>query len=154
MADPTRRRTIYADSGNMRMTNGMSDLEMTLYTGHTEDVPVNNLSELQRLYFNIDLVRVRGVGNQFQKTSSDSYKSDREMTVCEMQQAQDKARREHQLARAEFKKRLAILKAEKAKLSQDVLSTQTDAPWDIGLGRLYCNALAFFAPKKAHAQGV
>ena len=97
---------------------------------------------------------MRGVGNQFQKTSVDSYKSDREMTVCEMQQAQDRARREHEMARAEFKKRLAILKAEKAKLSQDVLSTQTDAPWDIGLGRLYCNALALFAPKKAHAQGV
>ena len=154
MSDPTRRRTIYADSGNMKMTNGMSDLELTLYKGNTEDVPVTTPDELQRLYFNTDLIRVRGVGNQFQKTSVDSYKSDREMTVCEMQQAQDKARREHEMARAEFKKRLAILKAEKAKLSQDVLSTQTDAPWDIGLGRLYCNALALFAPKKAHAQGV
>ena len=154
MSDPTRRRTSYADSGNMKMTNGMSDLELTLYKGNTEDVPVTTPDELQRLYFNTDLIRVRGVGNQFQKTSVDSYKSDREMTVCEMQQAQDRARREHEMARAEFKKRLAILKAEKAKLSQDVLSTQTDAPWDIGLGRLYCNALALFAPKKAHAQGV
>ena len=51
MADPTRRRTIYADSGNMRMTNGMSDLELTLYSGNTQDVPVSNQDELQRLYF-------------------------------------------------------------------------------------------------------
>ena len=153
MADPTRRRTIYADSGNMRMTNGMSDLEMTLYSGHTEDVPVNNQSELQRLFFNVDLVRVRGVGNQFQKTTSDAYKSDREMTVCEMQQAQDKARREHELARMEFVKKLNALKASKVKLSKDILDTNTNAPWDIGLGRLYCNAIAMILPKKAKAQG-
>jgi len=81
MADPTRKRTIYADSGNMRMTNGMSDLERTLYNGNTQDVPTARPDELQRLYFNVDIVRVRGVGNQFQKTTGESYKSDREMTV-------------------------------------------------------------------------
>jgi len=152
MADPTRRRTIYADSGNMRMTNGMSYLEMTLYNGHTEDVPVNNLAELQRLYFNVDLVRVRGVGNQFQKTTSDSYKSDREMTVCEMQQAQDKARREHALAQGEFEKKRAALRKNGIKLSKDVLSLNSNAPWDIGLGSLYCNAVALILPKQAKAQ--
>ena len=154
MSDPTRRRTIYADSGNMRMTNGMSDLEMTLYNGNTQDVPVNTPDELQRLYFNTDIIRVRGVGNQFQKTTVDSYKSDREMTVCEMQQAQDRARRDHELAQLEFEKKLAQLKAQKAKLSKEVLDTDTSAPWDIGLGKLYCNLLSRLAPKKAHAQGV
>ncbi|HTD84597.1 MAG TPA: LptF/LptG family permease [Gemmatimonadaceae bacterium] len=154
MADPTRRRTIYADSGNMRMTNNLSDLEMTLYNGNTEDVPTNTPSELQRLYFTTDLIRVRGVGNQFQKTTADSYKSDREMTVCEMQAAQDRARREHEVARVEFEKQLAKLKSEKAKLSNEVLKTNPDTPWDIGLGRLYCKAIALALPKKAKAQGV
>ncbi|HKN57475.1 MAG TPA: LptF/LptG family permease, partial [Gemmatimonadaceae bacterium] len=154
MADATRRRTIYADSGNMRMTNRMTDLELMLYNGHTEDVPVNNPDELQRLYFNVDNIRVRGVGIQFQKTSLDSYKSDREMTVCEMQEAQDKARRDHELARVEFEKRLAKLKSEKAKLSNDLRNANTSEPWDVGLGRLYCKAMAWLAPKKAHAQGV
>ena len=154
MADATRRRTIYADSGNMRMTNRMTDLELMLYNGHTEDVPVNNPDELQRLYFNIDLIRVRGVGNQFQKTTLDSYKSDREMTVCEMQEAQDKARKDHEAARVEFEKRLAKLRSEKAKLSKELLGANTSEPWDVGLGRLYCKAVAWFAPKKAQAQGV
>jgi lipopolysaccharide export system permease protein len=154
MADPTRRRTIYADSGNMRMTNNMSDLELTLYNGNTEDVPTANPIELQRLYFMTDLVRVRGVGNQFQKTTADSYKSDREMTVCEMQQAQDRARSEHEAARVQFEKSLAKLKSEKAKLSPDVLNTNPNTPWDIGLGRLYCKAVALLLPKKANAQGV
>ena len=153
MGDPTRRRTIYADSGNMRMTNNMADLELKLYNGNTQDVPAANPIELQRLYFTTDLIRVRGVGNQFQKTTGDSYKSDREMTVCEMQEAQDRARRDHEVARVEFEKKLVKLKSEKAKLSPDVLNTNPNTPWDIGLGRLYCKAVAFVLPKKAKAQG-
>ena len=154
MADPTRRRTIYADSGNMRMTNGMSDLEMTLYTGHTEDVPISTPGELQRLYFRVDVVRVRGVGNQFQKTTADAYKSDREMTVCEMQEAQDKARRDHEVARAQYEKKRKELLASKTALSPDLRDLNTRAPWDIGLGRLYCKGIAMLLPKKAKAQGV
>jgi lipopolysaccharide export system permease protein len=71
-----------------------------------------------------------------------------------MQDEQDKARRDHDLAAADFRKKLATLKREKVRLSKDVLSTETNAPWDIGLGRLYCRALVFLAPKKAHAQTV
>ena len=154
MADPTRRRTIYADSGNMRMSKGMTDLELTLYNGNMQDVPTANPDELQRLYFNVDQIRVRGVGNQFQKTTADAYKSDREMTVCEMQQAQDKARRDHDAALKDFETKLGALKKVKATLSKDVLNANTGVPWDIGLGRLYCNGLALLAPKPVKAQGV
>ncbi len=154
MEDPTRRRTIFADSGNMRMSKGLTDLELTLYNGNLQDVPTANPDELQRLYFNVDQIRVRGVGNQFQKTTADAYKSDREMTVCEMQEAQDKARGEHEAARKDFETKVAALKKSKATLSKDVLNANTSAPWDIGLGRLYCNAVALFAPKQAKAQGV
>ena len=154
MADPTRRRTIYADSGNMGMTRGMSDLELMLYHGNTQDVPTANPNELQRLFFDSTRIRVRGVGNQFQKTTADSYKSDREMTVCEMQAAQDKARRDHEQARKEFlTKRAALLKS-KTMLSKAVIDASTNPPWDVGLGSLYCKAIAFFAPTKAQAQTV
>ena len=154
MADPTRRRTIYADSGNMRMTRGMSDLELTLYSGNMQDVPTNNPDELQRLYFNVDLIRVRGVGNQFQKTTADSYKSDREMTVCEMQAAQDRARRDHELARKEFLQRVPEIRGMQTILAQDLLKLKLNAPWDVGLGRAYCKIFSFLTPKKAQAQGV
>jgi lipopolysaccharide export system permease protein len=154
MGDPTRHRTIYADSGNMGMTKGMTDLELTLYHGNIQDVPTANPDELRRVFFDSTRVRVRGVGNQFQKTTADSYKSDREMTVCEMQAAQDRARRDHEDARKEFETKLAVLKKSRAKLTTDMLNTDTGAPWDIGLGRLYCNALALLKPKEAKAQGV
>ena len=154
MSDPTRRRTIFADSGNMGMSKGMTDLELTLYNGNMQDVPTDNPDELQRLYFNVDLIRVRGVGNQFQKTTADSYKSDREMTVCEMQAAQDRARKEHQQVRKEFEKTLASLRKAKAKVSNEVLNEDPSEPWDIGLGRLYCGAIALLTPRTAHAQTV
>jgi lipopolysaccharide export system permease protein len=154
MADPTRRRTIFADSGNMAMTRGMADLELMLYHGNMQDVPVATPDELQRLFFDSTRIRVRGVGNQFQKTTSDAYKSDREMTVCEMQAAQDRARREHQGALKDFQTKLADLKKAKAPLSKEVLNAKTNAPWDIGLGRAYCNAFGLLAPKQAKAQGV
>ena len=154
MADPTRRRTIYADSGNMGMSKNMSDLELTLYNGNTQDVPTANPDELQRLYFDVDLIRVRGVGNQFQKTTADSYKSDREMTVCEMQGAQDKARLAHEQARKDFLKKMGELKKSKAILNKNLLDASTKAPWDVGLGRLYCKAIALILPKKAQAQAV
>jgi lipopolysaccharide export system permease protein len=154
MADPTRRRTIYADSGNMGMSKNLSDLELTLYNGNSQDVPVANPDELQRLYFDVDVIRVRGVGNQFQKTTADSYKSDREMTVCEMQAAQDKARRDHETARKEFLRKRAELLKSKTMLSKTVANAKTSPPWDIGLGRIYCKAFAMLAPKKAHAQAI
>ena len=154
MADPTRRRTIYADSGNMRMSKGLTDLELTLYYGNMQDVPTVNPNELQRLYFDSTLIRVRGVGNQFQKTSVDSYKSDREMTVCEMQEAQDKSRRDHATAQRDFQRALASLRKQKAPISKQVLAVDPSPPWDIGLGRLYCGIIDMIAPKTAGAQGV
>jgi lipopolysaccharide export system permease protein len=154
MGDPTRRRTIYADSGNMGMSKNLSDLMLTLYNGNSQEVPVAKPEELQRLYFDVDVIKVRGVGNQFQKTTADSYKSDREMTVCEMQAAQDKARRDHEAARKDFlQKRSALLKS-KAMLSKGVANAKTGPPWDVGLGRIYCKAFALIAPKKAQAQPV
>jgi lipopolysaccharide export system permease protein len=154
MADPSRRRTIYADSGNMGMTKNMSDLELTLYKGNMLDVPTANPDELQRVYFDVDVIRVRGVGNQFQKTTAAAYKSDREMTVCEMQAAQDRARREQEAARREFLTKRTELEKSKVKLSKAVTDARTSPPWDVGLGRAYCKLIALVVPKKASAQTV
>jgi len=154
MGDPSRRRTIFADSGNMRMSKDMTDLELTLYNGNMQDVPTATPDELQRLFFDVDLIRVRGVGNQFQKTSADSYKSDREMTVCEMQAAQDMARKAHEAARKQFLEKRAILVKSKVVLTPSLKDAKTSPPWDVGLGSLYCKAIALFLPKKAHAQAM
>jgi lipopolysaccharide export system permease protein len=84
MSDPVRRRTIYADSGKMELAG--DDLLLTLYSGTMQEVPKSDVTQLQRLFYDVDRVRVRGVANQLQRTdSTNTYKGDREMSVCEMQ---------------------------------------------------------------------
>ena len=88
MSDPIRRRTIYADSGHMALA--ADDLMLTLYDGHMQEVPKNDPTQLQRLFFDIDRIRVRAVANSLTRTdSTNTYKGDREMSICEMQRRHD-----------------------------------------------------------------
>ncbi len=152
VGDGTRRRTIYADSGNMTMTPNQADLQLTLYSGHVEDVPSDKPQQLQRLFFQSEVVRVRGVGNEFQKTTNDMYKGEREMSVCEMERNAENSRRLLTLARKQFNERLALARKRKVKLSRDVLTTRADYPPTIEIGEAYCRILAAIGTKKLGAQ--
>jgi lipopolysaccharide export system permease protein len=152
VGDATRRRTIYADSGNMAMTPDQADLQLTLYSGHVEDVPTDKPQQLQRLFFQSELVRVRGVGNEFQKTTNDIYKGEREMSVCEMERNAETAQRMLALARKEFNERLASARQRKIKLSREVLSTNPAYPRTIKIGTAYCRLLAAIGMKSLGAQ--
>ncbi len=152
VGDYTRRRTIYADSGNMAMSPNQADLMLTLYSGTVQDVPTATPEQLQRLYFKTQLIRVRGVGNEFQKTSNDTYKGEREMSVCEMERNAAIARNQLVQARKEFRQKLAFAKAHKIKLSSEVLSTKTSEPLNIGIGRAYCALLEKTGVKELSAQ--
>ena len=84
LSDPVRRRTIFADSGKMELVG--DDLLLTLYDGHMQEVPKNEVTQLQRLFYDIDRIRVRAVANSLNRSdSTNTYKGDREMSVCEMQ---------------------------------------------------------------------
>ncbi len=98
--DPERRKTIYSDSGFMGMTPDQKDLQMKLHDGYMQQIPRDNLGELTRLYFRTDLVRVRGVGNRFEQTEKDDFKSEREMSVCEMAKGLSQGSDELETARA------------------------------------------------------
>ncbi len=105
--DPERRKTIYSDSGVMGMTPDQKDLQMTLHDGYMQQIPRDNLGELTRLYFRTDLVRVRGVGNRFEQTEKDDYKSEREMSVCEMAKGLEDGNQDLDQARATLASTLA-----------------------------------------------
>ncbi|MDB4911106.1 MAG: hypothetical protein JWO39_1929, partial [Gemmatimonadetes bacterium] len=105
--DPERRKTIYSDSGVMGMTPDQKDLQMTLHDGYMQQIPRDNLGELTRLYFRSDLVRVRGVGNRFEQTEKDDYKSEREMSVCEMAKGLEDGSQDLDQARATLANTLA-----------------------------------------------
>jgi lipopolysaccharide export system permease protein len=152
MGDPSRRRTIYADSGNMQMSKGLNDLELTLYDGNMQDVPTANQTELQRLYFNIDFVRMRGVGNQFEKSTTDSYKGNREMTVCEMYLARRRALADYALAEHDFAdaKKQAI--EEHLAISPAAQKLKPKHPGMTDISSLYCKLVNLFRVKTAHAE--
>src|SRR5918997_2326209 len=60
LADPQRRRTIYADSGTMGFSENMVDLEMTLYNGVMHEIDRQTGAQLQRLYYRTNHIRARG----------------------------------------------------------------------------------------------
>jgi lipopolysaccharide export system permease protein len=152
VGDYTRRRTIYADSGTMAVSPDQADLILTLYNGTVQDVPVQTPQQLQRLYFKTQLIRVRGVGNEFQKTQNDTYKGEREMSVCEMWRNAFSSRQAFLDASGELKKKIALARERKIKLGKEVLSTRTEAPLTVGIGGAYCSLLRKTGVKQLIAQ--
>jgi lipopolysaccharide export system permease protein len=152
LSDPTRRRTIYADSGLLAMAPNQTDLVMTLYDGNMQDVPTDNPAQLQRLFFKTDEIVVRGVTNQFRQNSGDDSKGQREMTVCEMQAQVDQFEQEYALTLQGFVQNRAMAIATDAKLSPEVLNMDTTPPSKFSLGRTYCALLSKLGVKTLGAQ--
>jgi lipopolysaccharide export system permease protein len=114
---------------------------MTLYDGTLQDVPVQDPTQLQRLFFKVDLVRVRGVGNQFRESQAGEYKGEREMTVCEMEQRRREAQSNYTAAQAEFTERVRDARIAKVELSREVRETSQDPPGDWSFSGAYCGML-------------
>ena len=165
LTDVMRRRTIYADSGELAFAENGRDLLLTLYEGSTLEVPRAEPTRLQRAQFDRNYVRVEGVANQLEMTRSDSYKSDREMSVCELQN--DVSRYEAEVTRS----RNDLLEALRAVTNEALngvpakvpeISTMTllnispgaPAPRspNASLGRLYCDFRAKLRRTTARAQ--
>src|SRR5205814_2822270 len=94
LGDAERRRIITADSGRMAYAAGGRDLFLTLTDGDIEEVNRTDPTQFNRTFYRTNRMRVSGVGNIFVQTEHDTYKSDREMSTCEMQQAAAAARRD------------------------------------------------------------
>ena len=146
LGDPMRRRTVYADSGQMVLIGG-SDLLLTLNNGYSQEVPAQNVERVQRVFFDRDFVRVRNVANKFESSNTEGFKGDREMSVCELQQEVARAEQDFAAARAELGAARAALQTErKTGISQYVTPPVPPAKGDarskrLTLGRVYCDAL-------------
>ena len=164
LTDIMRRRTIYADSGELAFAQNGRDLVLTLYNGSTIEVPRAEPERLQRSQFDRNYVRVEGVANQLQLTQRDSYKSDREMSVCELQN--EVSRYEAQLTKARDDLREALRSVANEALtgvaahppeisSMSLLNVNPGAPAprspNASLGRTYCDMTARFKRARAKA---
>ncbi len=147
LSDPLRRRTIYADSGKLEYAR--NDLFMTLYDGVMMEVPNKKPGELTRLYYEKDLLRVKGVFNSYTESRPGTIsKGDREMSVCEMQQMLERA--DFQVRQARHEMRAVELDRRRA------TGKRPDAPKPgegMGVGKAYCRLLALFTVREANAQG-
>ncbi len=141
LSPPQKRRTIHADSGLLELSPDQSDLLLTLYSGSMTEVSLQEPARLQRNFFNTDFIKVRGVGNQFESEPADSmYKSDREMTICELQERVVRAARTRDSA-------WRVLYTFDKKAALDI-QPSTLRP---GLGAAYCRVLSALNIKSAAA---
>jgi lipopolysaccharide export system permease protein len=155
LSDVMRRRTIYADSGELAFARNGRDLLLTLYDGSTLEVPRAEPDRLQRVKFDKNYVRVEGVANQLEVTSSDSYKSDREMSICELQNEVSRYEVEFAKSKADLQDALRVVVSEAItgiparppEISSMALlnvSPGSSAPRsrNASLGRAYCDMVA------------
>ena len=91
LANATRRRTIYADSGYIRFNAAQTDLFLTLFDGYIHDYDRDQAEQFRRIFFGTDVIRVVGVSNQLERTGENDFRGDREMGLCEME---DRVRRD------------------------------------------------------------
>jgi lipopolysaccharide export system permease protein len=142
LGDADRRRIITADSGHMAYTPGQTDLYLTLRDGDIQEVRRGEDAQFNRTFFQTNRVRVKGVSNQMVRTEEDTYRGDREMTICEMQRVVSAARDDARAARRDANatveqdlRRLAGL-APAPPQSQATDSTPTGGPYCRLLQRL------------------
>ncbi|MEO7966378.1 MAG: LptF/LptG family permease [Gemmatimonadaceae bacterium] len=149
LSDPLRRRTIYADSGIMNFAEGGSDLQLKLFDGFMQEIPRETPTQLQRLFYKVDLIRVPGVANAFSRDSGDTYKSDREMSVCELQNEVARFERDYFRSFDDYKRAAAAQRRDpRAQVDQLIMSPSIPgqrAPRARRrtLGRTYCDALLY-----------
>jgi lipopolysaccharide export system permease protein len=151
LADPTQRRTIYADSGRIALAPNRRDINLDLFHGEMQEVASDKPGQLNRLFYDHDLIRVRDVARDFQKTDSQtSSKGDREMSVCEMQRRLWQAQGTYVQAEREFDEARNPKQAHEA-----TTEPRTTIPEPRGIGWLYCRAVGgLLSVRKAHAAEV
>ena len=153
LTDVMRRRTIYADSGELAFASNGSDLLLTLYQGTTLVVPRAEPERLQRAEFDRNYVRVEGVANQLELSTSDRYKSDREMTVCELQNEVARYEAEYNKAKTDLQQAMRAVASEAltgvpakppdiSSITMFNITPGAPAPRspNASLGRAYCDA--------------
>lgn len=154
LTDAERRRIITADSGQMAYAFGQRDLYLTLETGDIEEVSRSDPTQFNRTFFQINRMRVTGVGNALERTASDPYKSDREMSICEMRRAAAAARRDAERAVRDSRLAVADDLRRLAGLAPLAPMAPADTP-DTAPPGLYCRLLArlaaWLAPARAAA---
>jgi lipopolysaccharide export system permease protein len=152
MSNQQQRRTIYADSGILAFAANRRDLNMSLFSGVIISTASDKPEQLTRVYYQRDELKVRDVANQFQSVNADTtMKSDREMTVCEMQRQYEVANTRVEFARFDSVTVAQGLVKTPARHIEPPPKRGAIKPVG-GIGAIYCSLLSkYFHVQVAHA---
>jgi lipopolysaccharide export system permease protein len=107
LSDPRAHRTIYATSGTMAFSDNLSDLYLTLYDGDVLEAGQGRSGAFNRSEFDVQIVPLRGVGDELERREGGTVRSDRERSIALLKaeidsRAEDLGRvREQSLERAQ-----------------------------------------------------
>jgi lipopolysaccharide export system permease protein len=138
LSDPQNRKTIYADSGDLSFTPDKKDLQLVLFNGYQQELRGNNQHGLQRSYFRTQAVRIKDIGGDFEQSGADTWKGDREKSICEMQSEYVVNARDYERVRQMY----IETASRAARPGQKMIVVPKARPATEGVARLYCNALA------------
>lgn len=81
-SDLMRRRITYADSAFMAFNEARTDLFLTLHDGVLLELDLDRPGGFQKLFFERQIMPLRGVGNEMNRRMEASDRGDREMTIA------------------------------------------------------------------------
>ncbi|MBI4540532.1 MAG: LptF/LptG family permease [Gemmatimonadetes bacterium] len=87
VSNPDRARTIYAQQGTMAFNRERTDLFLMLYNGVMQEGDLSDPRSFQRLFFQEQVIRVRGVGDELERQAGSEFRSDREMSIDRLSEA-------------------------------------------------------------------
>ena len=82
LSDPSAHRTTYATSGTMAFSDNRSDLYLTLYDGDVLEAEQGRAGEFRRSEFEVQIVPLKGVGDELERREGGGVRSDREMSIA------------------------------------------------------------------------
>jgi lipopolysaccharide export system permease protein len=122
--DPLRQGTTYAASGEMAFNEDRTDLYLTLRDGFVHEVQSDRIGSFQRVYFDEQVVPLRGVGNELDRRVGGSDRTDREMGFAML--AENAEQRQAQLDEVVSENRDTGLQTLRIALN---MPTEADTAW-------------------------
>ncbi len=88
--DPSKPQIIVADYGFLKVIDNGKILRFTLYDGELHSLDVKDADNYHRVDFKEQVINIAGTGSELDRSSSD-YRTDREMSIKQMQANVDRA---------------------------------------------------------------
>ena len=141
MGEQDRSRVVYADSGYMEITTNQEDLHLTLFDGVMHEFSRYDPKMFQQMQFHRNVIRVAGVSNALDRSESDTFRGDREVSTCEMDAVISAARREEVVS----ERRAAAIQESDLRALVGLAAVTADTAVAPGRPSIYCGFLKRFA---------